>query len=230
MVQTPTVPDAVPAEPPVPLVLASGSRYRAALLAQAGIAVTIDPPDLDERALDHLFTDLGPEPFALDLAARKAIAVSRRHPGALVIAGDQVGVLEEAGRPPRMLTKQADPAGAVEQLMALSGSTHRLVNGLAVLDLRDRDAPRLVDGLDVQVVTMRPFSRAEATSYVDRFAPFDSSGSYRLEDQDALAPGEGFVVSVQGEDRSGVLGLPLPLLRRLLGQLGVTPASPSPPR
>ena len=215
----------------MPLVLASGSRYRAALLAEAGIDVTIDPPDLDERALDHLFSDLGPEPFALDLAARKAIAVSRRHPGAVVIAGDQVGVLEQVAGPPRMLTKQADVDGAVEQLMALSGSTHRLVNGLAVLDLRDRDAPRLVDGLDVQVVTMRPVRPAPRPrpTWTD-FAPFDSSGSYRLEDQDALAPGEGFVLSVQGEDRSGVLGLPLPLLRRLLGQLGVTPAGPSPPR
>ena len=49
--------------------------------------------------------------------------------------------------------------------------------------------------------------------------PYDSAGSYRLEDQDEMAPEDRFVVDVRGEDPSGVLGLPLPLLARLLDEL-----------
>jgi predicted house-cleaning NTP pyrophosphatase (Maf/HAM1 superfamily) len=54
---------------------------------------------------------------------------------------------------------------------------------------------------------------------VRRFEPYESAGSYRLEDQDHLAPLEPFVTDVQGEHDSGVLGMPLPLLRRLLDEL-----------
>jgi predicted house-cleaning NTP pyrophosphatase (Maf/HAM1 superfamily) len=95
----------------------------------------------------------------------------------------------------------------------MSGTTHELVNGLIVLDAR---TGRSVEGVDRQVVSMRAFGRDEATEYVERFEPWDSSGSYRLEDQELMAPIEPFVVEVRGEDDSGVLGLPLPLLGRLL--------------
>ncbi|MFZ4517871.1 MAG: Maf family protein [Microthrixaceae bacterium] len=198
------------------LVLASRSRYRAQLLADAGIPVAIDPADVDERALDHLLTDAGAEALALELARRKAAVVAPRHPGALVIAADQVGVLDTPDGP-RLLTQQPDPDGAVEQLLALSGTTHRLVNGLVVLDAERGNE---VSGTDVQEVTFRTLTEAEARQYVERFRPWDTAGSYRLEDQDAMAPGEGFVTSVVGEDPSGVLGLPLPLLRRLLSRTG----------
>jgi septum formation protein len=204
-------------------VLASGSVYRKQLLDGAGIAVTIDPPEIDERLLDDEFGTRGAEGVALELARRKAAVVAPRHPGAVVIAGDQVGVLERPGRPPLMLTKQPTVDGAVDQLVALSGTTHRLVNALVVL-AADR---RAAEGIDVQVVTMRGFTRREAEAYVRDFTPWDTSGSYRLEDQDAMAPGTGFVSGVDGEDRSGVLGLPLPLLRRLLAQ--VTPGEPAAP-
>jgi septum formation protein len=206
-----------------PIVLASGSIYRKQLLDGAGIAVTTDRPDIDERALDDRFGSLGAEGVALELARRKAAAVAPRHPGALVIAGDQVGVLERPGQATVMLTKQPTAAGAVDQLLSLSGTTHRLVNGLVVLGPDGRAA----EGLDVQVVTMRAFGRHEAEAYVRDFTPWDTSGSYRLEDQDAMAPGTGFVTEVRGEDRSGVLGLPIPLLRRLLAQL--TPGAEAEP-
>ena len=207
----------MPSTPPAPptIVLASGSRYRAQLLGAAGITVVADAPDIDERALDHLFAELGPDGFAVELAHRKAAVARPRHPGAAVIAADQVGVLERRGRPPMMLTKQPAVEGAVDQLLELSGTTHRLVNGLVVVAPDGRTA----EGVDVQVVTMRRFTRHEAQAYVEAFTPFDTSGSYRLEDQDGMAAGEGFVVDVRGDDRSGVLGLPLPLLRRLLDRL-----------
>jgi len=204
-----------------PLVLASGSRYRAAMLAGSGVRVSVDPPDIDERSADGLLHDVGPDGLALELARRKAAAVVARHPGAWVIAADQVGVLGQdrtgaSETTVRMLTKQPDVTTASAQLMAMSGTEHRLVNGLVVLDA---DSGRRAEGVDVQRVRMRSFSVEEARSYVERFEPFDCSGSYRLEDQEEMDPSQRLVTEVVGEHDSGVLGLPLPLLGRLFAEL-----------
>ena len=198
--------------------LASGSRYRAKVLRDAGYEVEVDPPSVDERALDELFAE-DPHRLALELVQLKAADVAHRHPGATVLAGDQVGVLVTPDGP-RQLTKQPEESGAVEQLLAMSGTTHQLVNGLVLVRTdASGGVRRSIGGLDVQEVTMRAFTPDEALAYVRRFEPFDSAGSYRLEDQDDMAPEERFVVDVRGEDPSGVLGLPLPLLSRLLEEL-----------
>lgn len=200
------------------VVLASSSRYRAEMLSEAGWEAVIDPPEIDERALDDELGRWGADGLALELARRKAMAVTSRHADAVVIAGDQVGVVDGPGRGAQMLTKQPTVKGAVDQLMAMSGTTHELVNGLVLVDTA---TGRTAEGVDRQLVTMRRFDRSEAEEYVERFQPFDSSGSYRLEDQPSMAPLEPFVVDVVGEDPSGVLGLPLPLLARLMAQLGI---------
>ena len=195
--------------------LASGSRYRATVLRAAGYEVEVDPPSVDERALDALFA-VDPQRQALELAQLKAADVAPRHPDATVLAGDQVGVLVTPDGP-RQLTKQPEEEGAVEQLLAMSGTTHQLVNGLVLVRTDSSGAVRRsMGGIDVQEVTMRAFDREDAVAYVRRFEPFDSAGSYRLEDQDEMAPEERFIVDVRGEDPSGVLGLPLPLLAHLL--------------
>lgn len=218
--------------PVAPLVLASGSSYRAAIIAEAHIPVVVDPPDIDERALDGRVADLGPEGLAVHLAVAKAEAVASRHPGRFVLAADQVGVLdadpaddEGAGadddRPSDgsrwvLLTKRADADGAVAQLMSMAATTHRLVNGLVLRS----PGGALHTGVDVQTVTMRGYSESEARRYVERFEPFDTAGSYRIEDGEVMereqGPGTALVASVSGEHRSGVVGMPLPLLRRLL--------------
>lgn len=199
-----------------PIVLASGSTYRAQLLAEAGIPAVVDPPEIDERAADHLLAEQGPERLALELARRKAAAVAPRHPGRIVVGADQVGVIDGDDGPVQ-LTKQPTRGGAVAQLLAMSGTTHRLVNGIVVLDASSGTS---AEGVDVQVITMRDFDRAEAEAYVDRSKPFDTAGSYRIEDQGTMPEGERLVERVEGEDVSGVIGLSIPLLRRLLARLG----------
>jgi septum formation protein len=204
---------------PSPLVLASGSRYRAEVLRAVGFDVEIDPPEVDERSMDHLFAR-DPESLARRLARMKAEAVAPRRPGSWIVAADQVGVLELDGHRVQ-LTKQPDEDRAVEQLVAMSGTTHTLVNGVVVLRTMPDGRPgRSAEGTDTQLVTMRIFSEPEARRYVRRFEPYDSAGSYRLEDQDLMVENERLVVSVQGEDRSGVLGMPVPLLLRLLSEVG----------
>ncbi len=189
--------------------LASGSPYRAAVLRGAGYDIEVDPPHVDERASDSLFAR-GAEVLALELARQKADAVAPRHVADIVLAADQVGVLDQPGGP-RMLTKAPGIDAAVAQLMAMSGTTHRLINALVLLHTGTGEA---VDGVDVQVVSMCEYDESAARAYVERFEPFDTAGSYRLEDD------AGLVESVQGEHDSGVLGMPLPLLGRMLEQLG----------
>jgi septum formation protein len=197
------------------IVLASGSTYRAGVLRAAGWSVQIEPPDVDERAADGLLATVGPEGLALELARRKLAVVAPRHPSRVVVAADQLGVLGD-GAHVVPLTKQPEVDTAVEQLCAMSGTTHRLVNGVvATAD----GGEHLVEGVDVVEVTMRVFSRAEAIDYVRRFEPFDTSGSYRIEDSERMAPLEPFVQSIHGGHPSSVVGMPLPLLTQLLEQL-----------
>lgn len=197
------------------LVLASGSPYRRRILAEAGFRLTVDVPGVDERALDDRLAELGGSALSVELAVLKAEAVASRHPGQQVLAGDQVGVVRTAGGP-LQLHKQPDEDSAVEQLMQLSGTTHHLHNGMCLLDV---DSGARVCDVDVQEVTMRSFSEPEARSYVRRFAPHDTAGSYRMEDGESMAPLEPFVVSVVGEDPTGVLGVPVPMLRRMILRL-----------
>lgn len=194
-----------------PLVLASTSRYRAELLSSLGVPFTVAAPRFDERALDHRFEDIGAEAFALELAVGKARSVAAAHPDALVIGGDQLAVLTTDGTD-RLLHQPGEADRAVEQLTAMSGTTHRLVNGLVVLDTASGIERTTTD---VNVITMRRFTVADARAYVDEYEPFDCAGGYRLEDDADL------VASVEGEDPSGVIGLPLPALRRLLADAGV---------
>lgn len=199
------------------LVLASGSPYRASVLADAGIDVEIIAPEVDERSFDHLFVSLGAAEFAAFLARCKAESVCERAPGRVVLAGDQVGVLEgEDGT--RQLNKQPDEDSATAQLLAMSGTTHRLVNAMVLMDTSTR---RALTGIDVVEVTMRRYTEAEARAYVRAFEPFDCAGSYRWEDQRHLDPDQRLVRRVDGEHDSAVMGLPLPLVRRMLADFGV---------
>lgn len=221
------------------LILASGSRFRARVMAEAGIPAFTCPPDVDERALDDRLADSGVEEHALHLAEAKARSVLRSlsedasrgrfvaigstqgddptemvldPDGVLVIGADQLGVVETNGSR-HILHKMATSDDAVAQLMVLSGTTHKLVNGLVVVDGASGEIER---GVDVMTITMRPFTEPEARVYVERFEPFDSAGSYRIEDQDEMEEGQGLVTSIEGEDLTGVLGMPVPLLRRML--------------
>lgn len=133
-----------------------------------------------------------------------------------IIGADQLGVVGE-GADQMILHKRSTAAGAVDQLMSMSATTHRLINGLVVVA---GGTGAVVRGIDVMTVTMRPFTRQEAVAYVERFEPFDSAGSYRIEDQDELGADERFVTAVEGEDPRGVLGMPVPLLERLLETIG----------
>src|ERR1700743_2685255 len=110
-----------------PLILASQSHARQALLAGAGIAFEAMPADIDEREIQRASGLVTPGAIAALLAGEKARFVSPRQPGRGVVGADQTLALAQ-----RLFSKPADRAQAAEQLRALAGKSHELHSGVGV--------------------------------------------------------------------------------------------------
>ncbi len=110
------------------------------------------------------------------------------------------GVEIEVGKPRRA-------AEAIDQLMAVSGRSYRLINGVVVV--RRSDGAE-VGAVDTHVVHMNPYGLHAASDYVERFRPFDCVGGCRLEDE------SGLVARVEGSGPDGVMGMPLGVVDSLL--------------
>lgn len=198
---------------PAPLVLASTSTTRKALLASVGLAFEAVPPDVDERAIEvgALSSGATPEVLAARLAREKALAVSRFRPASLVVGADQTLALGD-----RLFHKPTSRAAAAEQIAALSGRTHALHSGVAIA----REGAVVAEVHASARLTMRPLDAAAIALYLDLAGDSVTSsvGGYRLEDV-----GAHLFERVEG-DHSTVLGLPIfPLLAALrdLGALAL---------
>jgi septum formation protein len=183
-----------------PLVLASQSRARQTLLANAGIAFEAIPADIDERQIQAASGLSAPGEIASLLARRKALAVSSDQPGTIVVGADQTLALGA-----RLFSKPADRAQAAGQLRALAGGSHELHSAVAVA----RDGKILFETLSIARMTMRRLSEAEIDAYLDEAgeAVVTSVGAYQLE-----GLGVHLFERIAG-DHFTILGLPLlPLL------------------
>jgi septum formation protein len=193
-----------------PLVLASQSRARQTLLANAGIAFEAIAADIDERAIQQASGLVAPGEIAALLAREKAVAVSLHQHGRLVVGADQT-----LARGIRLFSKPAGRAGAAEQLRALAGGSHELHSAVAVA----RDGKIMFETVSTATMTMRPLGAAEIEVYLDAAgeAVTSSVGAYQLE-----GLGVHLFEHIAG-DHFTILGLPLlPLLaflrrERLLG-------------
>jgi septum formation protein len=187
---------------PKPLVLASKSSARAALLNQTGIPFITVAADLDERTLDAPLRAAGAaaRDIAAHLARAKASAVASRHPDHLILGADQTLALGE-----RMFTKPTSWEQALEQLRVLSGRQHELHSAIFVL----RGSAVLFETVETAPMKMRALSEPFLAAYADAAGPAltASVGAYQLE-----GLGIHLFESVAG-DHSTILGLPLiPLL------------------
>ena len=168
-------------------------------------------PQFDERAHDHLFAGRGPEVHARSLARGKAASLRTAHPQGWILGADQIAVLP----PDELLHKPGTRERAVEQLMKMSGRALHLVTGVALLDAVTGECR---EALDLQVLTLRAFARAEAEAYVTRHRPLDCAGSFRIEDA-----GITLFERIDGADFTGIIGLPLIAVCRLLREIGLLP-------
>jgi septum formation protein len=184
-----------------PLILASQSPARQALLANAGIAFAVVPAEIDERGIQLGSGLSSPAEIAALLACEKAISVSSRHPGHFVIGADQTLALGE-----QLFSKPAGRAQAAEQLQALAGRTHELQSAVAVA----RDGETLFADISLARMTMRLLDDAAISAYLDAAgdAVTISVGAYQLE-----GLGIHLFERIEG-DHFTILGLPLlPLLK-----------------
>lgn len=188
-----------------PLILASQSPFRRMLMENAGLAFSAEAAAIDERAVEAALSERNPTPpeVAAALAVEKAQGVAGRNPGALVIGSDQTLSLEG-----RVFHKPADMAEAKSHLLSMSGRTHELNCGVALV----RDGETLWKHVSIARLTMRPLSEDFVDRHLARVGTrvLASVGAYQLE-------GEGVQLfeRIDG-DYFTILGLPLlPLLAKL---------------
>jgi septum formation protein len=192
-----------------PLVLASKSVARQAVLRAGGIPFKVYPAQIDERAVERAAGAKEAGEVASLLARAKAAAVAARMPGRHVLGADQTLALGT-----RRFSKPADRVEARDQLRALSGRTHELHSAVALM----RDEELLFVHVDVARLAMRTLSDDFLTRYLDTMgdAVSQSVGAYQLE-----RLGIHLFERIDG-DHFTILGLPLlPLLTHLrqTGQL-----------
>ncbi len=181
---------------PDPLVLASRSAARRALLEAAGIPIESHPADIDERGLEEKAALQSPAAVAAFLAREKAAVVAVSRPGRLVLGADQTLVLET-----ERFAKPADLTAARAQLFALRGRTHELHSAIAFV----QDTTVVFEHVDTVWLTMRSFSESFLDRYLDTAgtAASASVGGYQME-----GPGIQLFERIDG-DYFTILGLPL---------------------
>ncbi len=185
------------------LVLASTSSSRRELLERAGIAFHATSHLVDERVFDAVAI----EDRALRLAIAKAADVASRFPGSLVLGSDQVISVDGD-----VVHKPGGRELAEQQLRRLSGRVHELRTAVA---LRHPDG-RVESAVSVHRMTMRALSDAEIAAYVARDTPYDCAGSYRIE-----RGGIGLFERIEGEDFTGIVGMPMIATCALLRAAGI---------
>jgi len=212
------------------LILASNSPRRRELLREAGYRFQVRPPPIDDG--DEELSGEPPEVLVERLALLKADATIGEYRlagagmspaasaagsiqpacaphGALVLGADTVVVL--AGR---IIGKPADEADARRILASLSGSTHRVLTGLALIDTA---TGRRATDHDVTLIRMRIMTPAEIDAYVASGEAMGKAGAYAMQET-----GDRFVESFEGS-LTNIVGLPMQLLERMLKAAGYDP-------
>lgn len=174
------------------LILASGSPRRAEILNSVGWGFTKDIPDVDESVIDGE----SPEAYVQRLALEKARAVAERHADSLILAADTTVVLDG-----EIIGKPVDLDDARRMITALSGNSHEVLTGVAVISGTTETV-----GMQRTIVNFASLNEAEIEMLVQRGEPMDKAGAYAVQAQAAL-----FIEGIDG-DYWNVVGLPISLV------------------
>ena len=181
-----------------PLMLASRSESRRALLVAAGLEVEVHPAEIDERAFERQFFEEGgaPRDLALALAQAKALAISGLKPDTYCLGADQTLILEG-----QLIHKPRDLAEAAQTLTALAGRKHSLISAYAVAR---SGMTLIVDDAEAEL-TMRVLDRETIRKYLNLAgqSALSSVGGYQLE-----GLGVHLFEGIEG-DHFTVLGMPM---------------------
>ena len=185
------------------LVLASASPRRQELLRHAGITFTVQPADIDETPRAR---ESGRE-CAERLAREKALAIFRTHPRDCVLGADTVVGVDNV-----ILGKPLDASDAARMLRMLSGRTHTVVTGVCIAGPEGLE-PKTAS--ETTLVTMNELSDEEIGDYISTGEPMDKAGAYAIQ-----GVASRWIPRIEG-DYSNVVGLPVPLVFRMLRERGV---------
>jgi septum formation protein len=186
----------------IKVILASGSPRRRQLLGAAAIEFEVIESMVPE---EHVAGEPAPD-YALRMARDKAVAVSVRFPGAIVIGADTIVVCDA-----QILEKPADAADARRMLAMLSARTHIVVTAFALAR-----GGKIIESSPVESnVTFRKLTDAEIGEYIATGEPFDKAGAYGIQ-----GVGGGFITQVEGS-RDNVMGLPTERVVAALARFGV---------
>lgn len=152
------------------IILASGSPRRKKLLEQIGLKFDVVPADIDEDDIN----EQDPAKFVMELARRKAKHVAKFNTDKIVIGSDTTVYLNE-----ELLNKPATEHEAYEMLTRLSGKTHQVYTGVALVH---HDADKSVNFYVKTDVTFRELGEREKYAYIATGSPMDKAGSYGIQD------------------------------------------------
>jgi septum formation protein len=181
-----------------PLILASASPRRAELLKLLRVKFRIIPSDATEVVHEHLT----PLEICQLNAHRKARAVAKRIPDALVIGADTLVFLDN-----KILGKPRNLADARRMLARLQGRTHQVVTGVSLIHLRAHRERVFAISTDV---LFHPLDAGQIRDYLSRINPLDKAGAYAIQES-----GEKIISEISGS-YSNVVGLPVERLREEL--------------
>jgi septum formation protein len=187
--------------PERPLLLASGSRYRAELLSRLCLPFAAEATQADETPRPGETV----EALVARLARLKAGTLAARRPGHWILGSDQAASLDG-----RMLGKPGTRERAVEQLAAASGRSVSFHTAVALWD-----GACWHEAMDVTTVQFRPLSRSQIDRYLDREDALDCAGSFKCEGY-----GISLFEAIDSRDPTGLVGLPLIAVARLLREAG----------
>jgi septum formation protein len=183
-----------------PVILASSSPRRSELLRTLGVEFAVVPSDAEEVHNEQM---TAAEVSQLN-AYRKARAVAKKHPDALVLGADTLVYLNTT-----LFGKPKNLEDSYRMLKQLQGSTHQVVTGVCLLQLRGHRQKVFVESTDVQ---FRRLNTKQIRDYLSRINPLDKAGAYAIQEY-----GDKIVESVSGSV-SNVIGLPVERLSEELAK------------